>query len=448
MRKKIVLSILSLFILCYSASAQLYVNKYNNAGIGTLGNANSSLYIINEANNTNQQTNGLVNSISINSGSGESAGIRNIVTTHGSGGTFGIINTLKNSSGSGQRIGISNQLRTNTSIVEKPEPNYGIYNSITKYNNSDVAGESVALKIEKGAEKNAYGVLSQIWTPNAANVNTLNANNTLYAVKGEINTGLYGYAAHFTANNGYAGWFEGDVEVTGQLTFLALNNSNNNYKSSQKIQKTNADISKIYALKNKIDVNGKEKVIYTFDADNVQKIYPSLVKENEKTNTKGIDYVGFIPLLLNTINEQNEVVEKSKFEIEELNAKVNDLSEQLQQLTDKYNLMRTQLDEIVANPNKESSTLEPHDIKDDGMELHIYPNPADSQFTIQTATKSSGKIQVNIYNASGQNISSNKFYVFEGQNENTIQTKDWVAGNYYVNVSFNGHIITKNIILK
>jgi len=472
MRKKIVLSILSLFIVCYSASAQLYVNQYNNAGIGTLGNASSSLYIINDytgtsekigvrckisggdnrkvgffnswqqdnnkaskgmytnithnstegvdgiystitANNINKQANGLVNSLRVNSGSGESAGIRNIITTHGSGRTFGIVNSLKNSSGSGERRGISNELRTNTSIVANPEPNYGIYNSIVKYNNSEVVGERVALKIEDGAQGNAYGIRSTVWTSNTANVNTLNGNNALYAVKGEINSGLYGYAAHFTANQGYAGWFQGDVEVTGQLTFLTSNN--NDFKSSKKIEKTNVDIS---------------------------------VKENEKTNTKSIDYVGFIPLLLNTINEQNEVVEKSKFEIEELNDKVNDLSEQLQQFTDKYNLMQTQLDEIVANPNKESSTLEPHDIKDDGMELQIYPNPADSQFTIQTATKSSGKIQVNIYNASGQNISSSEFRVFEGQNENTIQTKDWVAGNYYVNVSFNEHTITKNIILK
>jgi hypothetical protein len=69
-----------------------------------------------------------------------------------------------------------------------------------------------------------------------------------------------------------------------------------------------------YSFKN----DTKNKLHYGFVAQDVEKIYPELVK-NSEMGYKTINYIEFIPLLVKKINENAIEIEKLKLQIKELN---------------------------------------------------------------------------------------------------------------------------------
>lgn len=147
------------------------------------------------------------------------------------------------------------------------------------------------------------------------------------------NYGVYGYAYGGTTN--YAGYFSGNVTVTGTFS----NVSDMKFKSDiQPISNSLSTLMKLepktYSFKTKEfkSMNLPEGKHYGFVAQELEKIMPELVTNNiqpaeynekkEKTSDeikfKAVNYIEMISLLVASVQEQEKIIEKMQMEIEKL----------------------------------------------------------------------------------------------------------------------------------
>lgn len=170
----------------------------------------------------------------------------------------------------------------------------------------------------------------------------------------------------------YAGYFQGNVKVTGTINGITVRYSDIRYKqniiglnelsSSNNIlkttngSKTNSSILSTVLELNPVQYNYKQvysepegdtstvkqgffnersqvfqKKQYGLIAQELQEIYPELVYE-EDDGYLSINYIGLIPLLIQSIKELNGTVEALNSEVEELRTNVSKIS--LNQATD------------------------------------------------------------------------------------------------------------------
>ena len=233
--------------------------------------------------------------------------------------------------------------------------------------------------------------------------------------------GVYG-SAYFGTDYGqmlttrYAGYFYGDVEVVGNLTLSGSILYSNNHMYSigddnldlrnageyatllQKLSTRQYVYDPISTMSNKgkdgVEAALKEgevtkterqamsKLHYGLDADQLEKVFPDLVYENEQ-GTKSINYIEMIPILVQTINE--------------LSAKVTTLEEQL------GNQNATK---AVQKAKKQTTSIE-----DTGMEVvsmsQNRPNPFKDKSVIALNVPSdTKKAVINIYDISGKQVQS------------------------------------------
>ncbi|MHC1703652.1 MAG: tail fiber domain-containing protein [Tenuifilaceae bacterium] len=171
----------------------------------------------------------------------------------------------------------------------------------------------------------SYGVYTR-----AVGVNTSGINYGIYseATGGTSNYGVYGIASGGTTN--YAGYFAGDVTVTGTFSNPSDKNLKKNInplsgalKKVLKLQavtydwKTDMELSEMKS-KSKTDKKG---LVNRFNfptgtqigviAQEVEKIFPELVK-TDGDGLKSVDYVKIVPLLIEAIKEQQQQIDELK----------------------------------------------------------------------------------------------------------------------------------------
>jgi hypothetical protein len=170
--------------------------------------------------------------------------------------------------------------------------------------------------------------------------------------------GIYGSVGGGSIVQGrYAGYFYGDVKITGELWVNGSQITTSDEKSKKDIkelEKGNAnklkDLKAIkYKLKNPAeqyeDLKAEGKVVespdstakivmtpemiasydrerYGLSAQEVQLVYPELVVE-DKNGRLGVDYIGLIPILIEAIKEQQARLDEQQLEIAKLKAKAN-----------------------------------------------------------------------------------------------------------------------------
>jgi hypothetical protein len=86
---------------------------------------------------------------------------------------------------------------------------------------------------------------------------------------------------------------------------------------------------------NEPDLNGIKKSDYGFIAQEVKEIIPELVSLNPLDSMYSINYIGFVPILTEAINEQQNLIESNKSEIE----KIQNLNSELIELLARKNLL-------------------------------------------------------------------------------------------------------------
>jgi hypothetical protein len=189
----------------------------------------------------------------------------------------------------------------------------------------------------------------------------------IYGIAGNAasgyNYGVYGYlygsnngAAVFGTTTGdatiagkYAGYFKGDVYVTGLMSTntLSVRSSDEKFKSNIVTITSSEAYDKIsllrpttyYLRQQEVVSADSAKVSYLYDPDSevfkkrkygfvaqeLQDIFPDLVYTLQD-ETLAIDYTGLIPVMIQAIQEQRKRIEEMEAALNELKKKVEDLS--------------------------------------------------------------------------------------------------------------------------
>ena len=78
-----------------------------------------------------------------------------------------------------------------------------------------------------------------------------------------------------------------------------------------------------------------DKISYGFIAQEVQKIFPNMVKEDD--SYLSMDYIQVIPLCVNKIQKQNKQLNEQNKQLNEQNNTINSLKKQLNEQEEKIN---------------------------------------------------------------------------------------------------------------
>ena len=151
--------------------------------------------------------------------------------------------------------------------------------------------------------------------------------------------GVYGNTGTFSSGPRYGVYCVGNGGYTGTWT------SSSDVKFKENIKKYEGALEDLMKLKTKTyyfkhsseyaHMNFSKKLQYGLIAQEVEEIFPDLVEDgvhpgkfNEKTNSEGepikykaMNYIGLIPVLIQSIQEQQEMIEELKKEIENLKSK-------------------------------------------------------------------------------------------------------------------------------
>jgi len=269
---------------------------------------------------------------------------------------------------------------------------------------------------------------------------TNNTNNV--AVKGLVTntTGIgnfaYGIFGDAPQNPGssFAGFFDGDVNVTGTFTHSSDRKLKDDIKASEAVlDKLSQLKSYTYKFKDNKDLNLPKGLQHGLIAQEVEKVYPELVKEiiypiyNEKeelinTDTyKSVNYIGLISELTAAIKE--------------LNAKVKELESQIEpRVVYSSKFTASELDKI----NKNAYKLEQNT-----------PNPfSESSIISYALPENQKKASILVFDLNGRLV--NTYDVTQTRGELKINATDLNgAGMYLYTLFANGEeVMTKRMILK
>ncbi len=301
MKTSIVLFALMALLFCApTVQAQLHVASDGDVGIGTTS-PTAKLDV---------RTTGTNYSIYMNnsySGSSTKYGMYNYVSSAGTGSNFGIFNNVRSGT-SGTHYGIHN---------------FGaISTSSTAYNFRNYMSAS-------GGNGARYGIYNYLTCSSGGGTGTKYA--------------LYSSVASGCSGTKYAGYFNGNVYVSGTIT------STSDAAKKTNINELTGAMSLISQLKPKTynfkadpDLVLPSEKQFGFLAQEIEGVLPELVKTVETVGNKAVEidgemqtepvatgeiktvnYIGMIPVLVQGMQEQQALIEAQAKRIEELEAKIN-----------------------------------------------------------------------------------------------------------------------------
>lgn len=160
-------------------------------------------------------------------------------------------------------------------------------------------------------------------------------------------------------------------------------------------------------------------------AQEVEKLYPYLVDTDDSTGLKGVDYVGFVPLIIQALKEQDSVISAQAAQIRNLQKMIKD------RMDTKNALVANSLEEL------ETAYLEQNT-----------PNPFRQQTAIgYFLPKSTNQASIYIYNLSGLLLKTIAITAF-GKGVVEVGGSELSPGMYlYSLVADNREVDTKRMIL-
>jgi len=204
-------------------------------------------------------------------------------------------------------------------------------------------------------------------------------------------------------------------------------------------------------LDKKDSVKHKKAIVpersYGFIAQEVREIYPDLVLEDE-TGYLAVNYTGFIPIIVESLNEQQEVVDSLKKDNHNKQTKLDNLSSEIALLKEQMALLESKLTECCSG-NKEKSaglTAEGNDI---GVVLYQNkPNPfsGNTQVNFYLPEKVQDAILC-VYDMNGVQL---KCYPLSQRGEGSIVISggELKAGMYMYSLIIDGQLVdTKRMVL-
>ncbi|AXG69678.1 chaperone of endosialidase [Kordia sp. SMS9] len=245
--------------------------------------------------------------------------------------------------------------------------------------------------------------------------------------------GIYGSSAAST--NRYAGYFNGNVFVTGTFT-VSDKKLKDNIKIEENILDKLTQLDAVsYTFKPNDQLNLPSELQHGFLAQNLEEVFPELVTtitkpilgENNKElgmyEYKAVNYVGMISILTSSLQELQEEVKTLKNQIEAMN---------VQAASDKEEAQLNTQDEVG---NVEFS-----------MEQNK-PNPFTNQTVINYTLPSNTKATISVVDLSGKFIKD--YNISNEKGQLTINSSEIGKGIFvYALISDNEVIITRKMIIR
>ncbi len=244
---------------------------------------------------------------------------------------------------------------------------------------------------------------------------------------------IYGIASSSAQQNNFAGFFDGDVGITGNI----VNASDEKLKEN--VEVLDSALEKVLKLQPKTYdyINSKEITLaegkqYGFIAQELEKVFPTLVTQIKKP----------------VFDEQNELIDFVEYKsvnylalISILTAAVQDLSQEVNRLTETNNSY------VVFSDRFESSEIEKIERLAYKLEQN-YPNPFEGSTIIEYAIpKNENNASILVFNMSGRLLK--EYQLKENKGQLKISSADFEPGIYlYSLVSGGNEIITKKMIIK
>ena len=150
------------------------------------------------------------------------------------------------------------------------------------------------------------------------------------------------------SSSNYAGWFDGNVHVTGAISTPSDRKFKTDIRSAESVLgRLNQLQVKEYSFRDELlTTHGFPAVNQTgFISQEVAEIFPDLVKVEsmpEKRNETGevvrkaegymsVNYIGLVPILTKGMQEQQEIIESQQTKIETLEQRIDRLEQLIQQ---------------------------------------------------------------------------------------------------------------------
>lgn len=358
-----------------------------------------------------------------NCGNGEVSGFINKVTPTSAvtEDHYGIKNTIFTAEGEdrARKTGLLNRVMTTT---DNNDPVYGIYNDLNFGHSGNRWGIYNIMDNEEGDGHRTGIFTSTIGETGIA----LYARNWASAVDESAPIG------------GWAAWIEGDMMVTANF----YNPSDANLKKN--VENLEGSLDKLMALNPKTydfkrdeykDLGLPAGTQYGFIAQELEEVLPEIVTEIEHmsrdpkfleqfedatevpvTNFKAVKYIPLIPVIVDAIQEQQEI-------IEEQDSKIADLESRLEAL-----------ERLIEGATGVESTMNT-DVK-----LQSHPNPANGMTTFSySIPQNFVSAKILIRNINGQEVGSFNISTQEGNTEYNIA--DLKQGMYVYTLVVDGQVV-------
>lgn len=230
-------------------------------------------------------------------------------------------------------------------------------------------------------------------------------------------------------------WISSDLELKKNMTMLDgeqmlskiknLDGKKYEFKSNEELEQLykngGFEKDKFYKLSNL-----PKETRYGLIAQEVEQVFPELVKTDTITGLKAIDYNGMIPVLLQCIKEQQKRIESLEKSINEENITIN-----------KQNVPNKNISSKIASKTEIDNSL-----------YQNAPNPFNQSTVIEYCLKENvSNALICIYNMNGTQLKSIKISEV-GLGRITINSKDLKPGMYFYSLITDGNLVdTKRLVL-
>jgi hypothetical protein len=241
-------------------------------------------------------------------------------------------------------------------------------------------------------------------------------------VKGRSDFGKAAYGVHGRSASGFAGYFNGKVVITGNLTLGSDERLKENIKPvSNALSSVMRITPSTYTFKKEYEnMNVEKGMQYGFIAQNVEKVFPELVvtaydkSENEDApmEYKTVNYLGMIPVLTASIQEQQKMIDELKTELDAM--------------------------KLVANADK-SSDANTVILSSARLEQNV-PNPFNQNTVINYyVPQNAGNALIKIADMNGVTIKTISVEA-KGNGKLTLETAGLSPGTYFYSLIVDGNI--------
>ncbi|PTX63736.1 putative secreted protein (Por secretion system target) [Kordia periserrulae] len=254
-----------------------------------------------------------------------------------------------------------------------------------------------------------------------------------------------------TNPNRYAGYFNGNVVVTGSFSAGSDRKLKENIKNEENVLEKLAQIDAVtYNFKSNDQLSLPSNLQHGFIAQNIEEVFPELVstikkpifdKENKETGTyeyKAVNYIGMISILTSSLKELDE---KSKAEMQELKEETSVI---IAQLNDKVAALESKIQALTGETKPDSLD----DVNDIGFSMEQNkPNPFTNQTVINYTLPSNTKATISVVDLSGKFI--REYTLSSEKGQLTINSSEIGKGIFvYALLSDNEVILTKKMVIR